>query len=109
MLNHKFLTCAKAEIKDLTVCIVVWKKISKSRCDIDLDRRMPNAQDGNTDKSADGDEYSIDEYSIVVVDTSFRYKMHYGSCLVKIFKHNQSSGNKPNIKQANTKTIFSIF
>ena len=23
MLNHNFLTCAKAEIKDLTVCIVV--------------------------------------------------------------------------------------
>ena len=45
MLSHNFLACAKAEIKDLTVCIVVnGEKFSKSRCDLDLDQTMPNAE-----------------------------------------------------------------
>ena len=45
MLNHNFLTCAKAEIEDLTVCTVVnGEKISKSRCDLDLDGTMPNVE-----------------------------------------------------------------
>ena len=37
MLNHNFQTCAKAEIKDLTVCIVV-----NGERDLGLDRTMPN-------------------------------------------------------------------
>ena len=45
MLNHNFLTCAKAEILDLTVCIVVnGEKFQKSCCDLDLDRTMPNVE-----------------------------------------------------------------
>ena len=42
MLNHNFLTCAKAEIWALTVC--KCRKISKSRRDLDLDRTMPNVE-----------------------------------------------------------------
>ena len=41
MLNHNFLTCAKVEIKDLKVCIVVK---GEKRCDLDLDRTMPNVE-----------------------------------------------------------------
>ena len=34
-----------AEIKDLTICIVVnGAKISKLRCDLDLDQTMPNVE-----------------------------------------------------------------
>ena len=45
MLNYNFVTCAKAEIKDLTVCIVVnEEKISKLHCDFDHDRPMPNVK-----------------------------------------------------------------
>ena len=41
ILNHNFLTCAKAEIKGLTVC-GKWRKNSKSRRDLELDQTMPN-------------------------------------------------------------------
>ena len=46
MLNHNSLTCAKAEIKDWTVCTVVngEKLISKSPHDLDLDRTMTNVE-----------------------------------------------------------------
>ena len=40
ILNHNFLTWAKAEIKDLTVCIVV----NGEKLDLDLDRTMPNVE-----------------------------------------------------------------
>ena len=41
MLNHNFLTCA--EIKDLTVCIVVDSP-EKAHRDLDLDGTMPNVE-----------------------------------------------------------------
>ena len=45
MLNHNILTCAKAEIEDVTVCTVVnGEKISKSCCDLDLDQTMANVR-----------------------------------------------------------------
>ena len=49
MLTHDLLTCAKAEPN---MC-----QISMLRCDLDLDWTMHT--DGNTDRHADGDEYSI--------------------------------------------------
>ena len=51
MPNHNFLTCAKAEIKDLTVNLHCgkWRKISKLLHDLkldrfDLDKTMSNVQ-----------------------------------------------------------------
>ena len=44
LLNHNFLTCAKAEIQDLIVCIVVNGEKFQSRCDLDLDQTMPNIE-----------------------------------------------------------------
>ena len=46
MLNHNFLTCVKAEIYDLTFCIVVngEKFQSHAVCKLDLDRTMPNVE-----------------------------------------------------------------
>ena len=78
MLNRNFLTCTKAEIWDLTFCIVVNGE--KSRRDLDLDRTMPNLKlvrsissglyhyfielsctqtDTHTDTHTDRHEYSI--------------------------------------------------
>ena len=43
MLNHNFQTCAKAEIKDLTVCIVVnGEKFQSHDVTLGLVRTMPN-------------------------------------------------------------------
>ena len=44
MVNHNFLTCAKAEIKDLTVCIMVNGEKFQSQADLDLNRTMPNVE-----------------------------------------------------------------
>ena len=44
LLNPNFLTCAKAEIKDLTVCIMVNGEKFQSHCDLDLDRTMLNVK-----------------------------------------------------------------
>ena len=42
MLNHNFLTCAKAEIKDLTVCIVVnGEKFQSHDVTLTLIRQRP--------------------------------------------------------------------
>ena len=46
ILIYNFQLCEKAEIFDLTVCIIVKKgeKNSKSRLDLDLDRTVPNVK-----------------------------------------------------------------
>ena len=44
-LNHNFLTCAKAEIIGLdSLYCGKWRKIPKSRHDLDLDQTMPNVE-----------------------------------------------------------------
>ena len=42
VLNHNFLTFAKSEIQDLTVCFAVTDK--KNTVTLDLDQIMPNAE-----------------------------------------------------------------
>ena len=43
-ISHNFLTCAKAEIGLDSLYCGKWRKISKSRRDLDLDWTMPNVE-----------------------------------------------------------------